>query len=227
MRSLWIVSGLIASTAIGAEPAARIDPPARVALTAAAASVSSVQLRNSASGATPGVLEQASESPSVPPAMAAVPAPRAGSDATLTFDHLQGERSRLEAEKQLLTLQVDIATLQRKLAELKTTPKSLGATAGPPVIPVEPPPTVLTRRGFDGHFTAVLRMSTGGKLVVHPGDTLPNGKVDAVDSQSVLVTWYGRRLRLVDAEAEEGNGPGAIHSLDLTLPVAPPAVATH
>jgi type IV pilus biogenesis protein PilP len=201
MRSFGTLLGLFASAVIAAEPSARIEPAPAAATTDGTASVTSVHSRTPVSGTTSGVSEQPSGNPPV-----------------------QGERSRLEAEKQLLTLQVDIATLQRKLVDLQSPPRSMAAGAGPAAIPVEPAPTVLARRGFDGHFTAVLRMSTGGKLVVHAGDALPGGKVDAVDGQGVTVTWYGRRQRLLDAEAEEGNAMVPAHSLDLTLPPAPVAV---
>jgi hypothetical protein len=145
----------------------------------------------------------------------------------VALQHSQGERSRLEAEKQLLTLQIDIVTLRKKLDELEAGPRPVTSGTSAPAIMAEPPPTVLSRRGFDGHFSALLRMTSGGNLVVHAGDKLPFGRIDAIDGVGVLATWYGRHVRLLDAEVDEsasGAGP-ATRNLDLTLPVAPPAVS--
>ena len=141
--------------------------------------------------------------------------------------HSQGERSRLEAEKQLLTLQIDIVTLRKKLDELQAGPRPVSGATSAPAILAEPPPTVLSRRGFDGHFSALLRMTSGGHLVVHAGDKLPFGRIDAIDGVGVLATWYGRHVRLLDAEVDEaGSGAGPTNrNLDLTLPVVPAAVS--
>jgi len=139
-----------------------------------------------------------------------------------------GERSSLEAEKQLLTLQIDIVTLRKRLDELQSAPRPVSGRTSAPAIISEPPPTVLARRGFDGHFSASLRMSSGGNLVVHTGDKLPFGRIDSIDGSGVLATWYGRQVRLLDAELEE-PGPGAAlasRNLDLSLPAAPAAVST-
>jgi hypothetical protein len=141
--------------------------------------------------------------------------------------HLHGERSRLEAEKQLLTLEIDIATLRKKLNELEAGPRPAAGSATSVVSIAEPPPVVLSRRGFDGRFSALVRTSSGDKLVVHAGDKLPYGRIDAIDGQGVLATWYGRRIRLQDVEADEpsSNGAPTGRNLDLTLPAAPPAVS--
>ncbi len=226
MRTLCTLLALFASVAMAAEPAPS-DPVRPGAAVATATSLSTSPLPASLSD-DPASVSRGSISSSADPVTLAhrIPADRTA-EATVALEHLQGERSRLEEEKQLLTLQVDIATLHRKLVELQSTPRSMSGGAGPVAPPVEPPPTVLSRRGFDGHFTAVLRMNAGGKLMVRAGDSLPNGKVEAVDSQGVTVTWYGRRQRLLDAEAEDGNGAASTHSLDLTLPAAPPLVTAH
>lgn len=226
MRTLCTLLALFASVAMAAEPAPN-DPVRPGAAVATATSLSTSPLPASLSD-DPASVSRGSISSSADPVALAhrIPADRPA-EATVALEHLQGERSRLEEEKQLLTLQVDIATLHHKLVELQSTPRSMSGGAGPVAPPVEPPPTVLSRRGFDGHFTAVLRMNAGGKLMVRAGDSLPNGKVEAVDSQGVTVTWYGRRQRLLDAEAEDGNGAASTHSLDLTLPAAPPLVTAH
>ncbi len=226
MRTLCTLLALFTSVAMAAEPAPN-DPVRPRAEVATAASLNASPLPATLSDGPAAVSRGSIPSSSDPVALAhGIQADRSP-EATVALEHLQGERSRLEAEKQLLTLQVDIATLHRKLVELQSTPRSMTGGTGPVAPPVEPPPTVLSRRGFDGRFTAVLRMNAGGKLMVRAGDSLPNGKVEAVDSQGVTVTWYGRRQRLLDAEAEDGNGAANTHSLDLTLPAAPPFVVAH
>ena len=227
MRTFCTVLALFASVAMAAEPAP-VDPVRRGAAVATSASLSASPSRASLSADTadvpPGASTSSTDSVAVSHGISAV---RSQSDATGALEHLQGERSRLEAEKQLLTLQVDIATLHRRLVELESTSRPMPGGPSSAALPVEPPPTVLSRRGFDGHFTAILKMSAGGKLVVRAGDNLPNGKVEAVDSQGVTVTWYGRRQRLLDAELEDGNAGANPRSLDLTLPAAPSLVTAH
>lgn len=220
MRTLYTLVAFFASVAGAVESAAPGDSaaPGRAAAT-------SEVLKSFPAASNSGAVAE-SYSGAAPPSVVTGTA-QSLPDANAALGHLQGERSRLEAQKQLLTLQLDIATLHRKIAELESSPHSMSSGSGPAPLPMEPPPTVLSRRGFDGHFTAVLRMSAGGRLLVRAGDSLPNGKVEAVDSQGVTVTWYGRRQRLLDAEPEGANTAGSAHNLDLSLPAPPTVVTAH
>ncbi len=228
MRMFCAVLMLAISVAGAAEPPARIDPVMRGSAAVTTGSLNTASPPASGSVGTAGASDAAVENSSDRVAFShGTPAAAPAAEATVALEHLQGERSRLEAEKQLLSLRVDIATLHRKLLEMESPPRSVPGAPGPAVLPAEPPPTVLSRRGFDGHFTAVLKMSAGGKLLVRAGDNLPNGKVEAVDSQGVTVSWYGRRQRLLDADVEDGNTFASAHNLDLTLPATPMLVTAH
>jgi type IV pilus biogenesis protein PilP len=220
MRALLKLLCLMTAVATAAEPAA--GPDSISPRSAAAASAPRPQRASALVNAPADSTVAQPDTSGVRP----TPDSPACADCAPGQQHLQGERSRLESEKQLLTLRVDIATLHRKLQELESEPRSVPVGVSLPVVPAEPLPTVLSRRGFDGHFAAILRMSGGGRVVVHAGDRLPNGKVDSVDSQGVTVTWYGRHLRLLDTDGEEEGGAStAAHNLDLNLPAPPPAVS--
>lgn len=223
MREFLKLLCLVTTVATAAEPVAGTDSIAhRAAVSASIPGQDSAPRASSLAGAS------AQATVSQPEASGAhnMPESRGCGDCALGQQHVQGERSHLEEEKQLLTLRVDIANLHRKLQELESEPRPVPVGVALPLVPAEPPPTVVSRRGFDGHFAAILRMSAGGKVVVHAGDRLPNGKVDSIDSLGVTVTWYGRHLRLLDAEGdEEGSASNATHNLDLNLPVPPTAVS--
>lgn len=252
MRAL-VMSGLLASALNTSSPTmdstrATLEPVAAVASSASMdAAQPSVSQRavatvasTPASAETIGVVRTASpavdgasvvasvastaESPAAAEAPSAIAATTTG-QAPLGLTFAQGERSQLEARKQLLTLQLDIAVLQRKLLEVEHgAPEALAAPTvrGSLPAPTELPPGVLSRRGFDGRYSAVLQMRGGGELTVQPGDVLPHGKVERIDALGVTATWYGRRVRLLDAVREAPGASESSRGLSLALP--PPSL---
>ncbi len=206
-------AGVLSTSSSASALQANIASPTLAPATGASAS-------NSAPPPTPGSADSATA-----PARIAMPADpnRAAGCEWGAAGAPQGERSRLESEKQLLTLRLDIAALHRKLEELES-PARPSANALP-AAPVELPPVVLSRHGFDGHFGATLRLGSGGKLTVRAGDKLPLGTVEVIDAHGVTVSWNGHRVRLLDAPPEETGASASKGALDLTLPPVPAAVS--
>lgn len=196
---------------------------------ASAETIGVVRTTSPAADGTRAVVSEASTAASPAPAEApstTVATMTGQAPMGLTLAH--GERSQLEAYKQLLTLQLDIAVLQRKLFEVEH--GAPGPSDAPTVraslpSPAEPPPRVLSRLGFDGRYSAVLQMHGGGQLTVQPGDVLPHGKVEHIEAQGVTATWYGRRIRLLDAVLEAPGANDSSRGLSLALPSPPLTVS--